>query len=385
MIVGDGVLGSLDYSARDIISPAKERTIIGYAGPDRPIIGRSNSMKRVLDLVEKVAHLSEHVLITGETGTGKELVARAIHYLGRGEGKPFLRVNCSVTEDGWESAFFGHENGAFTGACGLKKGYFELAGDGTLLLDEINEVLGRYQPKLLRVLGENEYIRMGGKEILSSKARVITSTSEDLEQLVEQKRFSQGLMYRLKTLTIDVPSLRDRGEDIPLLVGYYINKHSNGRNIVMSEEAMKLLKDYPWPGNVRELENAVKEAVTYLDIPVNINGNPIKIGKEYFSKLEESLARNDRSKRNDRRKPTINYGGVGLRKYTMQMEKGYFIDLLTEHGGKIGLAAKAAEVDIKTLYRKLRLHGLGRKDFIPKNSSETSISRDARMSQKEMD
>ena len=369
--------GSLDYAARESIIPAKERTIIGYAGPDRLIIGKSDSMKRVLDLVKKVSDSSDPVLITGETGTGKELVARAIHYLGR-NGKPFLAVNCSVPEDRWESDFFGHEKGAFTSAYDSKKGYFELAGDGTLLLDEINEMLGRYQPKLLRVLQENDFMRMAGEEILPSKARVISATSEDLGQLVEQKRFSQGLMYRLRTLTIDVPPLRERREDIPSLVAYYINQISNGRTIVMSEDAMKLLKDYPWPGNVRELGNAVVQAVTYLDIPHNINGNPVKIGKEYFSKLEQSLARNDRPK------PTM-HGEVNVRDYMKGKEKEYYTNLLSVHQGNIGQIAMAAGVDNKTVFRKLRVHGLDKQDFLSKNGSILSSIEDLMRIQREMD
>lgn len=233
-------------------------------GP-KNIIGNSQAMRRIFELIESVADSSATVLIQGESGTGKELIARAIHYAGARRDKPFITMNCSaIPETLLESELFGYEKGAFTGATKSKIGRLEMAADGTLFLDEIGEMSLEAQVDLLRVLQEREFRRVGGAELIRMDARVIASTNRNLEELVKVGKFRQDLFYRLNVVPIHIPPLRERREDIPFLVRHFIEKHrQEARRAVtgVADETMDLLLRYDWPGNVRELENAIERAL----------------------------------------------------------------------------------------------------------------------------
>jgi two-component system response regulator HydG len=229
------------------------------------IIGESAAIRQVLALVNRVAPTAATVLIQGESGTGKELVARALHDGSPRSGLPFIRVNCAaLPETLLESELFGYERGAFTGAATRKQGRFELADGGTLLLDEAGDLSAATQAKLLRVLQEGEFERLGGTKTLKVDVRLVAATNQDLALLVKQRRFREDLYYRLNVIAIEIPPLRQRAEDIPLLAGHFLRVHAakNHREIDgFTEAALGRLRAYPWPGNVRELEHAVERAV----------------------------------------------------------------------------------------------------------------------------
>jgi two-component system response regulator HydG len=228
----------------------------------KDIIGSSKAIKNVFSLIEQVAGKDSTVLILGESGTGKELVARAIHRKSKRADKPFIKVNCGIlNENLLESELFGHEKGAFTGAVRQKKGRFELADTGTLFLDEIGDISPAMQIKLLRVLQEGEFERVGGELTVHTDVRIISATNKDLQKLVAEGKFREDLFYRLSVIPVNLPSLRERKEDIVLLVDYFLQRlaEKNRQPIkTISNEGMKLLIDYPWPGNIRELENLIE-------------------------------------------------------------------------------------------------------------------------------
>jgi len=229
------------------------------------IIGRSAPMRALYGLLERASELDITVLITGETGTGKELVARAIHQLSERRDGAFVKLNCAAIPTGLlESELFGHERGAFTGAIAQRIGRFELANQGTVFLDEIGEIPLELQPKLLRVLQEREFERLGGSRTLRSDARLIAATNRDLGQLVEQQKFRSDLFYRLNVFPVRVPPLRDRREDIPMLVRHFAQQFARRmkRTIeTIPAETMQALSRYDWPGNIRELQNLIERAV----------------------------------------------------------------------------------------------------------------------------
>lgn len=229
------------------------------------IVGRSSALAKVLDEVRLVADTDSSVLILGETGVGKELVARAIHSNSRRKQRPLIKVNCAALPTGLiESELFGHEKGAYTGASERRIGRFELANGGTIFLDEIGDVPAEVQVKLLRVLQEREFERLGGRQTIRVDVRVIAATNRDLLAAVAEERFRQDLYYRLSVFPLQMPPLRERREDIPLLVHYFVARHATrtGRKITrVTKEAMERFVAYPWPGNVRELENVIERAV----------------------------------------------------------------------------------------------------------------------------
>jgi two-component system NtrC family response regulator len=233
------------------------------------IVGRSKVMRQMYEIVEKVAQTRASVLITGESGTGKELIARAIHFNSPRRAKPFISVNCSaLPETLLESELFGHERGAFTGAVTQRKGRFELAHNGTLFLDEVADMSTALQVKLLRVLQEMKFERVGGTVTLEVDARLVAASNRDLKQEVGLGGFREDLYYRLKVVHIKVPPLRERRDDIPLLVHHFLRKvaHSNGLPVKgICHEALKYLYQYDWIGNVRELENVIERAVILCD------------------------------------------------------------------------------------------------------------------------
>lgn len=233
------------------------------------LIGESPAIKKIISEVIKIADAKSNVLLLGETGTGKELIARAIHFnSGRAE-KPFVPINCSaIPENLMESELFGHVRGAFTGAVFSKKGLFDEAGGGTVFLDEIGDLGIGLQSKLLRVMEDQEIRPVGGNQNIKVDLRIITATNKNLEDAVKDGRFREDLFYRINVITIKLPALRERKEDIGLLISHFIRKYSEdlGRNVKdIHPEALKLLMDYPWPGNVRELQNIIERAVLIAD------------------------------------------------------------------------------------------------------------------------
>lgn len=240
-----------------------ERT--GYSG----MVGKSRHMQQVYELIEKVAPTPSSVLVTGESGTGKELVAKAIHFNSPRADKPFITVNCAaLAENLLESELFGHEKGAFTGAVAMRKGRFELADSGTLFLDEIGEIPLALQAKLLRAIQEKQFERVGGSKTLGVDVRIISATNRDLKEEVKNGNFREDLYYRLNVIHLGLPALRERQDDIPLLVDYFVENVSSrlGKpGLVISKEAMRLMVSLPWEGNVRELENTIERAAILCD------------------------------------------------------------------------------------------------------------------------
>lgn len=228
------------------------------------IIGESPKMKQVYNVVERIAESNVTVLVRGETGTGKELVAAAIHKRSKRRDEPFVKLNCAaITDTLIESELFGHEKGAFTDAKEARKGRFELADGGTLFLDEIGDISASAQVKLLRVLQEREFERVGGSKTIKVNVRLVAATNRNLEEMVKKGEFREDLYYRLNVIPIDLPPLRERGNDIALLVNFFLQKSMNNhkKRVIITDEAMEILCQYTWPGNVRELENTVERIV----------------------------------------------------------------------------------------------------------------------------
>lgn len=262
----------------------KENRLLSAALSDRykqgNIIGKSKPMLKIYDLISKVALSRASVLITGASGTGKELIAKAIHYTGPRKERPFISLNCgALTETLLESELFGHERGAFTGAVAMKKGRFELADGGTLFLDEVGDMTPSLQVKLLRVLQEMEFERVGGIKLIKVDVRVLSASNKNIKEDVREGLFREDLFYRLNVMQIDVPHLKDRTDDIPLLVDHFLEKHKTRRNkkIKLAPDVNKAFYKYSWPGNVRELENVIERAlvlssadiITMEDLPEN--------------------------------------------------------------------------------------------------------------------
>ncbi len=303
------------------------------------IIGKSPSMQKIYDLIERISDTSINVLITGESGTGKELVAKAIHYNGVRKEGPFIAVNCAaIPETLLESELFGYKKGAFTDAKSDKKGLLFEAHEGTLFLDEVTEMPLPLQAKLLRVIETREVRPLGDTRSYPIDVRVISTSNRDIESLIQQGRFREDLYYRLKVIDIEMPTLRERKEDIPLLIQTFIERFNTElkKDISgVSEEAMKILLNYSWPGNVRELENVIQRAVT-----LSHSGKilPEDLPKALLQKTDERL-----------------FEKAIEEKYTLdQLEKEYIRRVLLETGGNKSKAAEILGLDRKTLYRKLQ-------------------------------
>ena len=240
--------------------------------PGVNIIGTSSSMQKVYKTIGQVVDTLATILIQGESGTGKELVAKTIHYNSPRWNQPFVAINCAaIPRDLLESELFGHEKGAFTGALERRIGKFELAEGGTLFLDEIGDIPLELQTKLLRVLQDREYSRVGGREVLKANVRILAATHQDLEKAVKENRFREDLYFRLKVIPIYLPPLRERKGDIPLLIGYFTDKINREMGIQISgvsPDALKLLEEHTWPGNVRELENTLIRAAVLSSGPI---------------------------------------------------------------------------------------------------------------------
>jgi two-component system response regulator AtoC len=303
------------------------------------IVGKSISMQEIYSLIERVSQSDSTVLITGESGTGKELVANAIHYNSPRKDRPLIKVSCAaLPETLLESELFGYEKGAFTGALKQKPGRFDLAQGGTLLLDEISEMPLGVQVKLLRVLQEREFERVGGSETIKVDVRVLAATNADLERLVKYGTFRKDLFYRLNVIPIHIPRLSRRREDIPLLIEHFLDKYCTkmGCRASFSEEAMKLLMHYNYPGNVRELENIVERA---LNLAKNEILSP--------DALPASMAQG---------KPHRNY--TSLDHFLREQEKEYIENVLRMTEGNKTRAAEILGISRKNLWEKMSSHKL---------------------------
>jgi DNA-binding NtrC family response regulator len=313
-----------------------------YTGYEE-IIGNSQAIKKVFSLVEQVAGKESTVLIQGESGTGKELIARAIHKKSKRADHPFIRVNCGVLNDNLlESELFGHEKGAFTGAIKQKKGRFELANKGTLFLDEIGDVSVSMQVKLLRVLQEYEFERVGGEATLKSDVRIIAASNKNLQKLIAEGKFRDDLFYRLSVIPISLPSLRERKEDIPLLVNYFMQKLSENNRAEkkeISSEGMKLLVQYHWPGNIRELQNLVERLFV------------ISPGNEIDSLLIAAHLNGQVNSNNG-------YSNLPLEEAVQTFEKNMIVQAMKKSDGVKNRAAKLLGISTSVLYYKLEKYGL---------------------------
>ena len=307
------------------------------------IIGSSPAMRLVIDTVRQVAPTRSTVLIEGESGTGKELIAQAIHQLSGRTGK-FVAVHCAaLPENLLESELFGHERGAFTGAYDKKIGRFEMAENGTIFLDEIGEIPLSVQVKLLRVLENRSYERLGGTETLNSTARVVTATNRDLAAMVREGTFREDLFYRLDVVRVDLPPLRERREDIPQLIQHYLEifANENGKgDMTITESAMSALTAYDWRGNIRELKNCVDRMVVLCrGKEIGIENVPLNIRED----LEPGIG-----------KAILSSGGCDLE----QNEKILIERALNETGGNRSKAAEKLGISRRTLHRKLHIYNI---------------------------
>ena len=314
------------------------------------LVGRSVAMRELFALIEKAAPTDAPVLIEGETGTGKERVARAIHARSRRAARPFVVFDCAaVPATLIESELFGHEKGAFTGATERRAGVFERAQGGTVFLDELGELAIELQPKLLRILESNEVSRLGADKPVPIDARVVAATNRDLGARVASGEFREDLFYRLAVVSLRVPPLRERREDVPLLAAHFARERifvragSSPARAPGWETIFEFMQSHDWPGNVRELRNVVDRSVIMAD-PARLAGDPLDALAELRKKAEPALRRR-----------------VSLRAARDQTEREYLEDLLRATDGDLDEAARIAEVHRKSLERLLREHGLKRK------------------------
>ncbi|MBI5213994.1 MAG: sigma-54-dependent Fis family transcriptional regulator [Nitrospirae bacterium] len=317
------------------------------------IIGASKAISRIYELIEKVSNSDSTILILGESGTGKELVAKNIHFSSIRAEKPFIPVNCgAIPTELLESELFGHEKGAFTGAVAARVGRFELADGGTIFLDEIGEMQSILQVKLLRVLQERSFERIGGTRIVNVDVRIVAATNQDLEEAVSRGRFREDLFYRLNVIPINIPPLRERTEDIPLLCDYLIKKHADrfGRNpIRITEEAMKVLSGYQWPGNVRELENTIERLIVLKDDDVV---TPYDLSEKMTGRSIPNLPEIEEDDTN----PFV--AGIDLNAALEEYEKRLILHALELQNRVKSQAAKYLNINRTTLIEKMKRLGL---------------------------
>lgn len=327
---------------REEISLLREKVKTSYALEN--IIGKSPKMQELFTVIPRIAQSNSNVLITGESGSGKELVATALHNLSHRREKNFVTINCAAFPEGLlESELFGHMKGSFTGAIYNKQGLFEMADGGSVLLDEIGEMPVNLQAKLLRVIEGGTFRRVGGTNDIKVDIRVISATNKDIKEEIASGRFREDLYYRLNVVPIIIPPLRERKEDIPLLIDHFLRKTSSNSKRV-TPEAMRLLMDYSWKGNVRELENVVeriglfadREEITPSDLPSEITGYPGDI--KYISELTEE--------------------GVNIDKIIEDIEKKYILQALKIAGGIKTEAARLLNLSFRSFRHRLHKYGI---------------------------
>ena len=339
-----------------VFAPQDEVIVITPSDKSRlmDLVGESMAMRQVFSIIERVAPTSLTVLITGETGTGKELASRAMHRLSKREDEPFVVFDCGAAPESLiESELFGHEKGAFTGAVASREGVFEAAHGGTLFLDEIGELPLDLQPKLLRVLEQRELRRVGGSKVRAVDVRVVAATNRDLLQEVRAGRFREDLYYRLAVVELHLPPLRDRIEDLPMLVSHLLSRAQTGgaRVRAVEDQVIALFQAWRWPGNVRELANVVERAIPFTDGPIVTlealpdafrSGHPRSPGAQAVQATADMPFKDAKEK------------------LIEAFERQYLIDLIERHGGNVSKAARAADMDRKSIARLMRKHGINR-------------------------
>jgi len=336
----------LDDAERELEMRRKARRLTARVEEDGAVgdfVGASKAIREVFQLIESVAQRDVPVMITGESGTGKEVVARTIHRLSRREAKPFLAINAAaIPESLIESELFGHERGSFTGAVATRQGVFEQANGGTLLIDEIAEMPMALQPKLLRVLADGRVRRLGGSHEFGFDVRVLAATNRDPMKAIEEGKLREDLYYRLNVVPIGLPPLRERSEDIPLLVQHFVQEFNTKHHLQIegaSDEAIAMLKAYSWPGNVRELRNIIERSVVLAkgdwveekDLPPYVRDPALRPEKLVFSVGETTVA---------------------------DAERELILKTLTRARNNKAEAARQLGVDVKTIYNKLKSYGI---------------------------
>lgn len=337
------LLDEVTFLRREVVTPRDFSNIITH----------NRQMEILIEAIKDIAPTNATVLIEGETGTGKELVAKSIHFISPRKNFPFVPINCGALPDTLlESELFGHEKGAFTGATIRRPGKFEYAKGGTIFLDEVESMSAAMQVKLLRVIEEKEFARLGSNKAIRADVRIIAASNENLEECVNRGSFRKDLFYRLNIISLRLPPLRERKEDVPLLAAHFLSKHQNtGRQQVtsISEEAMESLLNYDWPGNVRELENLIERAVL-LEKGTVISSFPLKY-LPFKGKVVGLEPNRDQTLKDFREE------------ITAKLEKEYLQWVLTRFKGKVGQAAHVAGITPRALYGKMRRYGLRKEDF----------------------
>lgn len=341
--------------AREMVSNLAISNPIFDDDVDSEFVGHNQKMVEIFDLIYRLCKVDTTVLVRGENGTGKELVARAIHYNSPRKGGPFVAINCgAIPENLMESELFGHEKGAFTGASERKIGKFQLANQGTIFLDEIGELRPDMQVKLLRVLQERSFVPVGSNREIKTNTRIIAATNRNLEKMIEEGTFREDLFYRLNVMPIFLPPLRERTDDIPHLIENFIKKFGKQHNRqirAISNQALETLKNYSWPGNIRELENVIEHAfiiensdtIQILSIPQHVRDRSqatvkFEYGKEFKAPLDFEI-------------------------FKEKMEKEFIENALKANSGKINQTVAHANIPKNTLLRKIKKYGIKVKDF----------------------
>jgi len=331
----------------------------------RSLGGTSKTIKRVRRMVDKVADTEANVLIMGDSGSGKEVVARNIHYQSSRRNKPFVPINCgAIPSELLESELFGHEKGAFTGAITARQGRFEMAEGGTLFLDEIGDMSLPMQVKLLRVLQERTFERVGSNKSITADVRIVAATHVDLDEAIETGRFREDLFYRLNVFPIEMPALKNRTEDLPMLISDLIERleHEGSTGLSLTQSAAESLAQYSWPGNVRELANLIERlSILYPNGVVDVQDMPEK----YQAKtVMETLPNDDSSAESDLhlRMPRLPKSGVDLKDHINSIELSLIKQALDESNGVVAHAAKRLNMGRTTLVEKMRKLGMQRKE-----------------------
>jgi len=323
----------------------------------REIITTNSKMKSLLETLKHIATTQANVLIEGESGTGKQLVAASVHYMSARADYPFIEINCgAIPENLLESDLFGHEKGAFTGAIYTKKGKFELADKGTLFLDEIGELPLELQVKLLHVLDNQKFNHVGGTKYIKTNARIVAATNRELTEEVKKKNFRSDLYYRLKVVYLQIPPLRERREDIPLLVQYFIEKYKRlntdkRRDIRISDEALSILQSYDWPGNVRELENIIQHAIIFArNGIITVETFPHEILE---NSIKPSLTKKDLQEEKIKRTGTI----------IRNIEYSFLKRILNKTRGNITRASEISGYNRRQIQNLIKKHNINAEDF----------------------
>ncbi len=366
MIILDKALSHSELQKENVMLKMQLKKKYNFKG----LIGDSPRMQSVYALIEKIADTDSTVLITGESGTGKELIAKTIHYNNTSRaGGPFVPINCAaIPRDLLESELFGHEKGAFTGAINTRLGRFELAQGGTLFLDEVGELDPSLQVKLLRVLQEREFERVGGMKTIKADVRILAATNKDLEQVTKEGKFREDLFYRLNVIPLHIPPLRSRHEDIPLLIAFFVEEFCRKKKrdpFTFSSEALECLLKYRWPGNVRELENFIERLSILMSGPVvNLPDLPEKFRQTAFANLESvrdheaeplpqtAAAASPASGRSV--DVALGETGINLNEMVSTMERSLIMKALEQAGGVRSRAAQLLGLNRTTLLEKMK-------------------------------